>query len=361
MTGHPAATPPGIPDDHVFDDRFASRVLGYHLGRTYEAVRAARDRWNQILRDRLRTATRLRLAGRARRHPSESSGVHPADAGSSLSVPVRIEGAVPNCVQERLGRIGPRQLDLLLNRPLLRNVVDGMDFMAHHLDDRRLQRERLFAIGVRHADHEDLRRVQETAKAWLEAEDPGSVVADFFAGREKVDPIRPEHQDVLGAYFFRIPEIRLYWIVIGLVARLLEVTVEDLTVVVLAHELAHAYTHLGSDIDRHRWDTGDFRQCDLEVVEGLAQFFTEHICGELADRLPGALPSFERLRDRQPLQYRAYRDWVGPETTDRGEIIRVSMIECRRKGVTTAEEFRQAISRYRTSVTATDRSTMRRR
>lgn len=358
---HPAATPPRIPDDHVFDDRFASRVLGDHFERTYEAVAAARDRWNQILRDRLRTATRLRLAGRARRHPSESSHVRPADAGSSLSVPVRIEGAVPNCVLETLDRIGHRQVDLLLNRPLLRNVVNGMDFMAHQLDDLRLKQERLFAIDVRHADHEDLRRVKETAKAWLDAGDPGSVVADFFADREKVDPGQREHRDVLGSYFFRIPEIRLYWLVIGLVARFLEVTVEDLTVVVLAHELAHAYTHLGSDIDRHRWDTGDFQRCDLEVVEGLAQFFTEHLCGELADRLPGALPAFERLRDRQPHQDRAYRDWVGPETTDRGEIIRVSMIECRRKGVTEAGEFRRSISRYRTSVTAADRGTIRRR
>ena len=31
--------------------------------------------------------------------------------------------------------------------------------------------------------------------------------------------------------------------------------VEALTYVVLAHELAHAYTHLGRDIDGNAWDT----------------------------------------------------------------------------------------------------------
>jgi hypothetical protein len=63
---------------------------------------------------------------------------------------------------------------------------------------------------------------------------------------------------VLGAYFFRIPQIRLYWVVIGIAARTLGVAVEALTIVVLAHELARAYTHLGRDIDNERWDTGHF-------------------------------------------------------------------------------------------------------
>lgn len=348
----PASTPPRIPEDHSFDHRLASRVFTDQIAHTYQAVVAAKDRWNQILRDRLRTATRLRIAGRTRR-PSSEARVRTADAGPPLSVPVRIEGEVPDSVQRALdpNRISHRQLDLLLNRPLLHDVVGGMDFMAHHLDDLRPRlEERLFALDLRHADREDLRRVRETAIVWLKSGDPKSVVGSFFGEGEKTDPHPPEHHDVLGAYFFRIPEIRLYWIVIGLVARLLEVTVEDLTVVVLAHELAHAYTHLGSDIDRHQWDTGYFRHCHLEVVEGLAQFFAEHICRELGDRLPGVLPAFERLRDCQPFQYRAYRDWVGPETTDRGEIIRVSMIECRRKGVTDAAEFRRTISRYRASV-----------
>lgn len=360
----PASTPPRLPEDHAFDHRLASSVSADRIAHTHEEVVAAKDRWNQILRDRLRTATRLQLAGRARRRSPGEARVRLTETEPSLSVPVRIEGEVPDSVRRALARIDPRELDLLLNRPLLREVVRGMEFMAPHLDTMRSRlSERLFALDLRHADREDLGRVGETAEVWLESGDPGSVVGRFFGEGEKTDPQQPEHHDVLGAYFFRTPEIRLYWIVIGLTALLLEVTVEDLTVVVLAHELAHAYTHLGSDIDRHRWDTGHFRHCDLEVVEGLAQFFTEHLCRELGDRLPGALPAFERLRDCQPLQYRAYRDWVGPETTDRGEIIRVSMIECRRKGVTGAADFRRTISRYRASVAPApaDGGTMRRR
>jgi hypothetical protein len=57
------------------------------------------------------------------------------------------------------------------------------------------------------------------------------------------------NEDVLGIYDYggTEPKIELYWGVIGLVARDLNIGVEDLTCVVLAHEFAHAFTHVGSD------------------------------------------------------------------------------------------------------------------
>jgi hypothetical protein len=45
------------------------------------------------------------------------------------------------------------------------------------------------------------------------------------------------HDDVFGAYFFRAPEIHIYWMAIGLVCATLKVDAESLTVVVVLHEL----------------------------------------------------------------------------------------------------------------------------
>jgi hypothetical protein len=95
----------------------------------------------------------------------------------------------------------------------------------------------------------------------------------------------------LGAYFFRVPEVHLYWMVIGLVAGVLGISVESLTVVVAAHELAHAYTHLGRDIDGKRWDTEEFARADLNIVEGIAQFYTEVVSRKLEPRNPAVLPA----------------------------------------------------------------------
>jgi hypothetical protein len=50
----------------------------------------------------------------------------------------------------------------------------------------------------------------------------------------------------------RQPEI---WGVIGLFSQILGLNPEALTIVVLAHELAHAYTHRTADIDGKFWDS----------------------------------------------------------------------------------------------------------
>ena len=190
----------------------------------------------------------------------------------------------------------------------------------------------------------DIRRVRETATNWLRKLDERNTVKQVIGIEE----------DVLGAYFFRIPQIRLYWVVIGITARTLGVAVEALTIVVLAHELAHAYTHLGRDIDNERWDTGHFADSDLDIVEGLAQFYTKVICTRLQDRMPAALQAYEALLKEQSGPYRAHLNWV--ESDERGgEIVRVSMIECRSRGITASSNFSEAIKRYRFGVRGRNR------
>jgi hypothetical protein len=138
-------------------------------------------------------------------------------------------------------------------------------------------------------------------------------------------------------------------VVIGITARTLGVSIEALTIVVLAHELAHAYTHLGRDIDNERWKTGHFAGSDLDIVEGLAQFYTKIICTRLRDRMPTALQAYEALLKEQSGPYKAHLKWV--ESDERGgEIIRVSMIECRSRGITASQNFAEAIKRYRLGV-----------
>ena len=63
--------------------------------------------------------------------------------------------------------------------------------------------------------------------------------------------------------------IRLYWGVIGLVSEWLGCRIEDLAIVVLAHELAHAYTQLGADIDGRRWAAPSFAKAETALKEGL--------------------------------------------------------------------------------------------
>ena len=89
-------------------------------------------------------------------------------------------------------------------------------------------------------------------------------------------------EDFLGVYRFQSRQtvyrrgstvnratIRLYWGVIGLVADWMGVAVEDLALVVLTHELAHAYTQLGADIEGRRWPAQCFAGAESSLKEGL--------------------------------------------------------------------------------------------
>ena len=87
--------------------------------------------------------------------------------------------------------------------------------------------------------------------------------------------------DVLGAYFppqpkwyVKPPRIELYWAVIGLVAPLIGTSTPSLTVAVSAHELAHAFTQVGADIEGYRWEVESFHALELTLKEGIAQYYT---------------------------------------------------------------------------------------
>jgi hypothetical protein len=282
------------------------------------AVERTYKQWNTILRDYLRTETALRLAV----------------GGDSQSVPVKVVDGMPRRFVEVMGQFEGLEW-LLLNRPAVTAAASGTRFMEVQVDSVRAA----WGDTAGPSDMNDIRRVRQTAETWL----------------AKLDEIRAVEQiigideDVLGAYFFRIPEIRLYWVVIGITARALGVSPDALTIVVLAHELAHAYTHLGRDIDNERWETERFAKSDIEIVEGLAQFYTQILCMRLEHRMPAALEAYQALLKKQSGPYTAHLKWV--EFDERGgEIIRISMIECRSRGITASSNFSEAIKRYRLGV-----------
>lgn len=154
--------------------------------------------------------------------------------------------------------------------------------------------------------------------------------------------------DILGVYEYAIREaegrrgvnratIRLYWGVIALAADWMNCGLEDLATVVLTHELAHAYSQLGADIDGRRWLSSDFHRTHVHIVEGLAQFYTHRVLSRLSNRLPGAWDAYQKLLAYQPKAHHTHLEWVkycSPEA------VRLAMLELRRRGVTTPESFK---------------------
>jgi|GEM_PF-859131 len=275
--------------------------------------------WNLIIRDYLRNETGLRLSV----------------GDSTQSVPVRIVSGLPKPFEDLVTDNSANRLMILLNRPSIVNTAKGMAFFDEQFTT-------LFDEGFVDPDKitpTEIKRVREFVDS----------VARQTEKLALLDQIKSIEDDILGAYFFKIPVVHLYWMVIGTMAAMLDISVEFLTVVVAIHELAHAYSHLGKDIDGGKWETRSFAETDLKIAEGIAQFYTKIVCEKLSNRIPGALIAYTRLMELQSKPYLVHNHWI-KDSNAAGEVIRASMIESRCRNITTYEDFGAILTKHRENI-----------
>jgi len=293
-----------------------------------DRVRAARDRCRNVLRDAIRAECRLAMKTDAE------------DTGASAQVPVEVLAGYPESLR---GVTFPDELRNILlltrHRRSLAEVASGTaGLLQLHAGLRNLPN----SDGWTNADEAAISATREWASEMLrrlEAHDP-------------VGKVLTVNEDILGAYIYRTDvhdefatngaRISIYWCVIGLVSDWLGSSVEDLTVVVMAHELAHAYTQLGADIDGRRWPSFYFRKAETALKEGLAQFYAFRALKRLQGRFPGAIDAFEALLAKQPEPYHAHEPWVEHFSP---EAIRQAMLEVRRWREGTLEQFTDRLNR----------------
>ena len=261
-----------------------------------------------VLRDYLRNETGLRLTV----------------GDETQAVPVRIDDGLPDAFAKIIASFDARDWSMLLNRHVLQQGLLATKFLQVGFE----WINEWGGVEPSSTDYEEVRHVRISLYLLLRR-----LRRLTFPER-----IRTVQEDILGAYFFRIPEVRLYWVVIGFMAGVLGVSVEALPLVVAAHELAHAYTHFGRDIDGERWTTESFAVTNLAIAEGLAQFYAKVICKKLETRFPAAWDAYERLLKLQSGPYLVHEDWTeGSEAA--GEVVRISMITCRSTNTTKLGRF----------------------
>jgi len=139
---------------------------------------------------------------------------------------------------------------------------------------------------------------------------------------------------------FASSSIVLYWGVIGLVSACIDVSVEAMTCVTLAHELGHYYTHMGFDRDGHRWLSQEFAATDPYLVEGLAQYYTARVVQRLRQRVDGLEIAYERLLAKQSGPYRAHEEWL---TAASPEGVGATLASVRRQGPAGHGQFTAAL------------------
>lgn len=297
---------------------------------TEKAVSNARTRFNNAVRQMLRQETGLRLA-KGRDNDDDDTETH--------AVRVLIKPGVP-AELERLEFGDDKRLAILIAP--WRAELERLRQSAS-----RINRELVISLP---RDIVGTGRFAGVDKELGNAADFAEHLLKFSDAFDLVKEVHAVEDDILGQYRWSVKEdhwfmkqdqtsasIHLYWGVVGLVARALGVSVEGLTVKVLAHELAHAYTHLGADIDGQRWDNVDFRNTERAVKEGLAQYYTRQLLARLRTRIPEAEIAYQTLLPHQPDDYRVQENWIKGGATP--EHIRLAMVLFRRGRKKTLLEF----------------------
>jgi hypothetical protein len=285
---------------------------------TEDKVRRAKERFNERIREALRRETRLSL------YRGAGDGREKRD--DVIQVPISIDPGLPEAlVPSDKQKIEDKyHLAILLgpHRERLTQLRDSGKSVAENLLP--LLQKDLKATALLNGGDAHVKAASDYADFLLRK------LNEF----QLTDFILQVNEDVLGDYSYKVhraydepkPKIRLFWGVIGLVAQDLGVKVEDLAGVVLAHELGHAYTHVGSDADDHCWSSALFSASEHELKEGLAQYYTLRVCLRLKEFHPALLAAYEALLPHQPAAYQVHTVW-NDATAER---VRLAMLETRR-------------------------------
>ena len=280
-------------------------------------VREVRNQTRPVLQEALRAECRLVL-----RTPEESEGRRPG-----AQVPIDIEPGYP-AVLEDITFPDEIEIVMLLSR------------YRTSLEDARSGVSELVKLRGKLAQRPDAEKWIQTSTHELQSTiDWAGFLLKVLKKHDPLSTLLSIREDFLGVYEYSIDDvlrddraanrarIKLYWGVIGLATEWLGCTIEDLTIVVLAHELAHAYTQLGADIEGRRWPAAAFAEADTEVKEGLAQYYTDRVLRRLARRYARAFATYEKMLPGQPPAYRTHLEWLETSTP---EAVRRAMLEVRR-------------------------------
>ena len=265
-----------------------------------------------------------------REHIRAETGLKLSDGAERLSIPVRVREGFTGPFGDIIMRYPDQSLWwLICGLRQLGGIVEGTSWLLSRWPDLESW-EHLPTMARGSGDA--IKRTQDVA----------AELQKLVANPPIIEEIKKITADYLGCYFYpvgRPPWIEIYWMPIALIAAMIDVRMEDLAAVTLAHELGHGYTHLGRDIDGASWDTVGFAKSAPEVKEGLAQFYTDVATEKIASRQPGAHDAYEKFLGLQSGPYLAHKDWLKDQQHQRSEAIRFTLLAARTKGVVKHDEW----------------------
>lgn len=113
--------------------------------------------------------------------------------------------------------------------------------------------------------------------------------------------------DIFGSYTYASGRIAIYYIPLILFAKLKSISLEYCLVTTLVHEVGHAFHHSGKDKDGTKWL--DMPRADIEIKEGLAQYYTERFVDAYSSSYPSLKKAYETILSCQGGPYLVHTKW----------------------------------------------------
>jgi hypothetical protein len=144
-------------------------------------------------------------------------------------------------------------------------------------------------------------------------------------------------RDILGTYTYSSHRIELYYLPLIIFSKITGISLEYAFVVILAHELSHAYHHVGKDNDGIIWN--DMPIANTKIKEGLAQYFTHLFVEDQKLIYPELEIAFKKILSYQDGPYIVHKNWL----PFKKEAVKTAMVMLRAGNQKTFEEFEKEI------------------
>ena len=140
--------------------------------------------------------------------------------------------------------------------------------------------------------------------------------------------------DIFGRYTYLTGRIAIYYIPLILFARLKELSLEFCLVITLVHEIAHAFHHSGKDKDGTIWV--EMPKVDINIIEGLAQYYTWRFVELYETSHPELKKAYETTLKCQSGPYLKHNDWID---NYKAEHVKQALTAIRRNQKVSLEDF----------------------
>jgi hypothetical protein len=277
----------------------------------------AKDRWNNYIRENLKNELGFKLAKQRNTKERNVQGIK-----------LDVYPSVPAPLITLFFKYDTGIWEMILEEKVIQQAKSSIDYNQERA-------EKIIQLtGADTKFRADLQGTQEYLDFLL------SYIAS--KKQEIVVELKKIETDIGGRYNVRKNKVELFWLGIAFLSALTKKSIEEITYVILSHEMAHAYTHLGYDMDGQNWDSVSFEKADPFITEGIAQFYTNVLCQKNTS-VPGAVDAFHSLLDTKVTHYNDFKHWL-PSTVERkNEIVRLALINTRRKNILKYGQFMNEI------------------